>query len=119
GEIEYQNLGPSLKKVHRDHHTPGYLEGITKSKAEMLQPGFNTGYPIGGQIGKQVGYIIGVLQGLGLTEEEELARAEFSVENLLKRVDDSNTGFWDENADPIWEGIHPVIAKWIDRVEAL
>jgi hypothetical protein len=99
-------------KVRRDHYNSGYLDGITQTKEQQLQNGFDEGYPIGAAIGLQVGRILGALQGSGLTDLEKAAAKELSPDHIFAQE------FWDEKANPKWAGdFHPLVFKWIERVE--
>ena len=51
-----------LPSVKRQHMTDGYREGLSTSKAQVMQNGFDEGYPIGLQIAMRVGPILGVLE---------------------------------------------------------
>ncbi|EEA19443.1 essential protein Yae1, putative [Talaromyces marneffei ATCC 18224] len=53
-----------LPFLRRQHVTAGYRDGITASKSEHVQRGFDAGYPVGAQFGLRVGTILGILEGL-------------------------------------------------------
>jgi hypothetical protein len=58
-------LEPSeLPSLRRQHVTAGYRDGISASKAEHVQRGFDAGFPIGAQLGMRAGTILGILEGL-------------------------------------------------------
>ena len=92
---------PALK---RRHMTDGYREGLTVSKAQHMQDGFDAGYPIGIQIGQTVGEILGIFEGylvcpsieslVGLSEiltkTYIAAKRELAISELLKGYDDES-----------------------------
>lgn len=107
-----------LPKLRREHYNAGYLEGITISKEQHLQEGFDNGYSSGALVGLEVGQILGLLQGLGLHDLERVAKAELSPDQLFsyKYYHES-----DELARPKFdesEG-HPEIIRWKNRVTVL
>ncbi|KAL2850720.1 hypothetical protein BJY01DRAFT_125680 [Aspergillus pseudoustus] len=53
-----------LPSLRRQHVTAGYRDGISASKAEHVQRGFDGGFPIGAQLGMRAGTILGILEGL-------------------------------------------------------
>lgn len=53
-----------LPSLRRQHVTAGYRDGISFSKSEHVQRGFDSGYPVGAQIGLRVGTVLGILEGL-------------------------------------------------------
>lgn len=103
-----------LAKLEQIHHNAGYLEGITASKEEYLQQGFDAEYPVGADIGLKVGRIIGKLQGLGLVDLEVKALKELSLEALF-----SAKYFDQESVKPTYEAEHPLISKWTALVDNL
>ncbi|KAJ5639639.1 uncharacterized protein N7484_007501 [Penicillium longicatenatum] len=60
GTVEPSDL-PSLR---RQHVTAGYREGVSVSKGERVQDGFDGGFPIGAQLGMRAGTILGILEGI-------------------------------------------------------
>lgn len=52
---------PSLR---RRHVTTGYREGISESKGNYIQEGFDAGFPLGAQLGMRAGTVLGILEGL-------------------------------------------------------
>lgn len=52
---------PRLRSVHV---TNGYREGLSASKEQYVQAGFDEGYSLGAELGMKVGWLIGVLQGV-------------------------------------------------------
>lgn len=62
---ENQPLEPSeLPSLRRQHVTAGYRDGISASKAEHVQHGFDAGFPVGAQLGMRAGTILGIIEGV-------------------------------------------------------
>ncbi|PRT55036.1 Uncharacterized protein YAE1 [Wickerhamiella sorbophila] len=101
-----------LAKIKRDHTNAGYLDGITRSKEQSLQGGFDEGYPEGAAMGLEVGRIIGYFQGQGLRDIEKKAFDELSEASLF------NSQYYNADATPNFQGTHPLIKKWQDRVQS-
>ncbi|KAL6237035.1 hypothetical protein BDW75DRAFT_204949 [Aspergillus navahoensis] len=53
-----------LPSLRRQHVTAGYRDGISASKAEHVQHGFDAGFPVGAQLGMRAGTILGILEGV-------------------------------------------------------
>lgn len=53
-----------LPSLRRQHVTSGYREGISTSKGEHIQRGFDAGYPVGAQLGMRAGTVLGILEGI-------------------------------------------------------
>ncbi|KAI4140618.1 MAG: hypothetical protein LQ341_003763 [Variospora aurantia] len=53
-----------IPRLRSTHATNGYRDGISVSKDQALQPGFDEAYPLGAILGLRVGYVLGVLEGL-------------------------------------------------------
>lgn len=51
-----------LPAMKRQHMNDGYREGLTASKAKVMQAGFDEGYPMGVQIAMRAGPILGILE---------------------------------------------------------
>jgi hypothetical protein len=100
-------------KIRRDHHTAGYVDGVTAYKDEALQIGFDDGFPTGAEIGLQVGKIVGTLQGLGLKELEEQALEELSIEKLFCPA------YFDKEANATWQGTHPLVDAWLKKLSVI
>ncbi|KAL8896670.1 MAG: hypothetical protein Q9207_007601 [Kuettlingeria erythrocarpa] len=133
---------PRLRSIHV---TNGYRDGISSSKDQALQPGFDEAYPLGAILGLRVGYVLGVLEGLctsyrlgertrgtGMREAEERvrellsqAREELRVEKLFAKEYWGSDGMWaydvdTKDEDPtFWEVAdqHPVMRRWLDKVK--
>ncbi|KAJ5768120.1 hypothetical protein N7533_000703 [Penicillium manginii] len=56
--------------LRRQHVTAGYRDGVSASKGEHVQEGFDAGYPVGAQLGMRAGTILGILEGLTRGLEE-------------------------------------------------
>ncbi|KAI4197666.1 MAG: hypothetical protein LQ346_002948 [Caloplaca aetnensis] len=132
---------PRLRSIHV---TNGYRDGISSSKDQALQPGFDEAYPLGAILGLRVGYILGVLEGLcgsyrleepaletGRREDEKRvrellsqAREELIIEKLFEKEYWGSDGMWaydvhPKDEDPMfWEVAdqHPVMRRWLDKV---
>lgn len=59
-----------LPALRRQHVTAGYRDGVSVSKGEHVQEGFDAGFPIGAQLGMRAGTILGILEGLTRGLEE-------------------------------------------------
>ncbi|KAJ6114936.1 hypothetical protein N7486_000714 [Penicillium sp. IBT 16267x] len=53
-----------LPSLRRQHVTAGYRDGVSVSKGERVQDGFDGGFPIGAQLGMRAGMILGILEGI-------------------------------------------------------
>ncbi|KAJ5910037.1 hypothetical protein N7504_004680 [Penicillium tannophilum] len=53
-----------LPSLRRQHVTAGYRDGVSVSKGERVQDGFDGGFPIGAQLGMRAGTILGILEGI-------------------------------------------------------
>ena len=53
-----------LPSLRRQHVTAGYRDGISASKGEHVQNGFDAGFPVGGQLGMRAGTVLGILEGV-------------------------------------------------------
>lgn len=63
------NSNPSVEPselpfLRRQHVTAGYREGISASKGEHVQDGFDAGFPVGAQLGMRAGTVLGILEGV-------------------------------------------------------
>lgn len=52
-----------LPTLRRQHMTSGYREGLAIGKAQVMQRGFDEGYPFGVDLGLRIGVVLGVLEG--------------------------------------------------------
>ena len=53
-----------LPSLRRQHVTAGYRDGVSTSKGEYVQAGFDAGFPVGAQLGMRAGTILGILEGI-------------------------------------------------------
>ncbi|ODM18535.1 Uncharacterized protein yae1 [Aspergillus cristatus] len=53
-----------LPSLRRQHVTTGYRDGISLSKGEHVQDGFDAGFPVGAQLGMRAGTVLGILEGV-------------------------------------------------------
>ncbi|KAJ5820314.1 Essential protein Yae1 N-terminal [Penicillium riverlandense] len=53
-----------LPSLRRQHVTAGYRDGVSASKSEHVQRGFDAGFPVGAQLGMRAGTILGILEGI-------------------------------------------------------
>lgn len=66
-----QSADPSdLPALRRQHVTAGYRDGVSTSKGEHVQEGFDAGFPVGAQLGMRAGTILGILEGIARGLEE-------------------------------------------------
>ena len=64
-----------LPSLRRQHVTAGYRDGISASKGEHVQNGFDAGFPVGGQLGMRAGTVLGILEGVLRGYESRAASA--------------------------------------------
>ena len=85
---------PRLRQIHA---TAGYREGISTSKSESLQLGFDEGYSLGATFGSRIGYLLGVLNGLTAAyRKHEVKRPAGNAEDSSSLVNESGVST-DEN----------------------
>ncbi|KAL8829863.1 MAG: hypothetical protein Q9170_005986 [Blastenia crenularia] len=60
----YSSEPSDIPRLRSVHVTNGYREGISTSKDQALQPGFDEAYPLGAILGLRAGYALGILEGL-------------------------------------------------------
>ncbi|KAF3390631.1 putative protein yae1 [Penicillium rolfsii] len=68
-----------LPSLRRQHVTAGYRDGVSTSKGEHVQRGFDAGFPVGAQLGMRAGTILGILEGITRGLEDR------SVSGLVKK----------------------------------
>lgn len=132
---------PRLRSVHV---TSGYRDGISVSKAEFVQQGFDEGFSLGAVIGLKAGWLLGVLEGLvraiqsapripEAAKEEVVqkfvkAREELGLRSLFGREYFGEDGIWIFEVQGEGEGevtfrdvadAHPLVKQWVDEVEVL
>jgi len=126
------------------HVTSGYRDGISVSKAEHVQNGFDEGFSLGAVIGLKSGWLLGVLEGLvraiqsathipEQAKEEVIgkfvaARGELGLQSLFGKEYFGEDGIWGFEVRGEGEGevtfrdvadAHPLVQKWVDEVEGL
>lgn len=126
-----------IPRLRSTHSTAGYRAGISTSKERSLQPGFDEGYSLGAIFGLRVGYILGVLEGLWsaylpICEERRRlgqlarnAREDLALEKIFGSEWWDEDGIWryevvgKEEEVTFWEvmGAHPVVRRWVERVD--
>ncbi|KAL9102503.1 MAG: hypothetical protein Q9163_002368 [Psora crenata] len=140
------NEPSDIPRLRSTHSTTGYRAGISASKEQFLQPGFDEGYSLGATFGLRVGYLVGVLEGLNAAfngPKESLggrerirslleeARGELSLERVFAPEWWGEDGTWkyevhgegqggEEEADVTFGQVvewHPTIRKWVAAVE--
>lgn len=120
--------------------TDAYREGLTNSKGQYVQEGFDEGYSLGANLGIRVGYILGVLQGLvaawkGSNDDlfkdtkkvHDTAQKELAIQELLSQQWVTEEGIWNWEVhgveeDPTFREVseqHPVVQKWTATVESM
>ncbi|KAJ5116315.1 Essential protein Yae1 N-terminal [Penicillium angulare] len=62
-----------LPSLRRQHVTAGYRDGVSVSKGERVQDGFDAAFPVGAQLGMRAGTILGILEGITRGLEERSA----------------------------------------------
>lgn len=76
-----------IPRLRRIHVTNGYREGISWSKDQALQPGFDEAYPLGAILGLRVGYLLGMLEGLCSAHRSGKPQANGDDEKAEERMD--------------------------------
>ncbi|KAK5999510.1 hypothetical protein QM012_005363 [Aureobasidium pullulans] len=132
---------PRLRSVHV---TSGYRDGISVSKAEHVQHGFDEGFSLGAVIGMKAGFLLGMLEGVvraiqssaSLTTEIKedviakfvMAREELGLQSLFGRDWFGEDGIWTfevrgkEEEEVTFRDVaeaHPLVEKWTLEVESL
>jgi hypothetical protein len=132
---------PRLRSVHV---TSGYRDGISVSKAEHVQQGFDEGFSLGATIGIKSGFLLGVLEGIvravqysadiAAEAKEEViakfitARQELGLQSLFGREWFGEDGIWkfevkeDADGEVTFRDVadaHPLVAKWVSEIEEL
>lgn len=126
-----------IPRLRSTHTTAGYRAGISVSRTQSLQPGFDEGYSLGAVFGLRIGYILGALEGIwGAYDTQSGERSRLS--KLLKRARDElriekvfAPDHWDKDGVWTYEVIgeqdvvtfeevaqqHPVVRKWNEIVK--
>ena len=126
-----------IPRLRGTHSTAGYRAGISTSKEETLQAGFDEGYPLGAFFGLRVGYLLGALEGLYLAHSHESegrtrlgrlaedAKGQLTLEKIFEREWWGEDGIWkyevqgkeEEVTFPEVVNAHPLVRKWVEKVE--
>ena len=134
------NEPSDIPRIRSTHSTAGYRAGISASKTNSLQPGFDQGYSLGAAFGLRVGYLLGVLETLyaatnnaPLAERDRVralqveSRKDLSLERIFAKEWWGEDGVWkytvhnedgqDSNGDSnvtfdIIARCHPILNKW-------
>lgn len=128
-----------LPSRQRTLDTDAYREGLSNSKGQYVQEGFDEGFSLGANIGQSVGYILGVLQGLVTawrghdrskfevaTDLWNAAQKELAIEELLGQQWINEEGIWkwevhgeEEDGKVTFQEVaaqHPTLKRWLDKV---
>lgn len=129
-----------LPSRQRALDTDAYREGLSNSKGQYVQEGFDEGYSLGANLGLRVGYILGVLQGFVAawkgydeaiyTEVNTLfqaAQEQLALQELFGKEWIDEEGVWKWNVTGVEEdptlrevaGQHPVVQKWVGTIDEL
>jgi hypothetical protein len=127
-----------LPSRQRALDTDAYREGLSNSKGQSVQEGFDEGYSLGADIGQRVGYILGVLRGLvaALRGHDEVrwkeakalwdeAQKELAIGEVMgqKWIDEEGIWKWEvegEEEEVTFREVaeqHPVIKNWRGKVK--
>ncbi|KAF2691843.1 hypothetical protein K458DRAFT_411546 [Lentithecium fluviatile CBS 122367] len=138
GEHGHEMLS-DLPSRQRALDTDAYREGLSNSKGQYVQEGFDEGYSLGANLGLLVGYILGILRGLttALQGHDEVrwaevkdlwedAQKQLAIQELLGQNWISEEGMfkWEvegKDDDVTFKEVaeqHPVIQKWIGAIKA-
>ncbi|MCJ1480428.1 Essential protein Yae1, N terminal [Schaereria dolodes] len=133
------NEPSEVPRLRTTHTTAGYRDGITTSKVQSLQPGFDEGYSLGATIGLRVGYILGVLEGIygalkdGQGEKTccksllDRARLELDLRRIFGEEVWAEDGTWRYAVEGREEEItfekvtdaHPILMEWKEKLDRL
>ena len=125
-----------VPRLRSTHVTAGYRAGISTSKTQSLQPGFDEGYSLGAVFGLRVGYILGALEGLWKSyhpqdERKDRIKSSFKEAQEQLRIEAIFAKeFWDQEGIWTYEVTangdeatfqevaeqHPVVWKWDAKV---
>ncbi|CCH40995.1 hypothetical protein BN7_532 [Wickerhamomyces ciferrii] len=110
--------------LRRQHAKKGYLDGLSTSKEDSLQEGFDKGYPMGAEIGIFVGKMIGQLQIIKALEniDDDIkkranvllveARNELTIQKVLNRK------YFDDDLN-LPNEIHTLLQRWKSQCDDL
>ena len=126
-----------IPRLRGTHSTAGYRDGISTSKEQTLQAGFDEGYSLGAFFGLRVGYLLGALEGLYVAHSHESegstrvgqlgkeAREQLTLDKIFGREWWGEDGIWkyevqgkeEEVTFPEVVNAHPLVKKWVEKVE--
>ena len=126
-----------IPRLRGTHSTAGYRAGISTSKEQTLQAGFDEGYSLGAFFGLRVGYLLGALEGLYVAHSQESegrtrlaqlgkeAREQLTLEKIFGREWWGEDGIWkyevqgkeEEVTFPEVVNAHPLVRTWVEKVE--
>ena len=124
-------------RLRTTHVTNGYREGLSESKEQFIQEGFDEGYSLGAVLGSKAGWCLGVLESIahtaqGQTEDLQThlneARSELALQSLFDKRYFGSDGLWTYDVPGHDEGevtfpdvcaAHPLISKWTTYVMSL
>lgn len=137
---ERHEILSDLPSRQRAIDTDAYREGLSNSKGQYVQEGFDEGYSLGANLGQRVGYILGVLQGFvtacrghdevrwrEVKELWESAKTELAIEKLLGQawVDEEGIFKWEVKGaedEPTFREVadqHPDVKRWMGKVQEM
>ncbi|CAI6335671.1 unnamed protein product [Periconia digitata] len=129
-----------LPSRQRALDTDAYREGLTNSKGQFVQEGFDEGYSLGANLGILVGYVLGLLQGTteALKSRKEAqsadveklwneAQTELAIQELLSQKWIDEEGIWQWEVEGKDDEVtfkevaeqHPVMKMWMSKVRDL
>ena len=126
-----------IPRLRGTHSTAGYRAGISTSKEQTLQPGFDEGYSLGAVFGLRVGYILGALEGLcfahsqdsegrkRLAQSVKEAKEQLALEKIFGKEWWGEDGIWRYEVHAKEEEVtfrevanaHPLVKRWVEKVE--
>ncbi|KAF2275053.1 uncharacterized protein EI97DRAFT_86263 [Westerdykella ornata] len=141
--LQTHEILSDLPSRQRALDTDAYREGLSNSKGQYVQEGFDEGYALGANLGQRVGYILGVFEGMAMAlrgnKEEnqalyrqakgwwESAQRELAIQELLGQKWVDGEGIWrwevrasEEGEEPTLREVaeqHPCVRRWMGRVE--
>lgn len=125
-----------IPRLRSTHATAGYREGLSSSKLNSLQVGFDEGYSFGAVFGLKIGYILGALESLCCAYTMDL-KARENVMSLTREAGEElvlekifGKNYWDPNGvwtyevkgqggEPTIHEVadqHPLLRSWNERV---
>jgi hypothetical protein len=117
-----------MPRLRSTHHSTGYLNGLTDTKPQHLQSGFDMAFPLGAQFGLRIGYLLGILEGLHRHQDLQTAEHDLDVARVFgEECWGGEDGLWrfdveagEEGGEVGFEDVvkgHPAVGRWGGRVE--